>query len=81
MIDDAEIDRRHDHHRPRGSEDVEAHESIREAMKRAARTLREVCPPGRELALAFTKLEEARMWANAAVACVKRDEGGAAPAP
>ena len=33
-----------------------------------ARFVRETCPEGRELSLVFTKLEEAKMWASAAVA-------------
>ncbi len=33
-----------------------------------ASTVRDVCPPGRELSLALTHLEEAKFWASAAVA-------------
>lgn len=45
-----------------------AHGSARKACEGAAHTLVDLCPPGRELACALTKLEEAMFWANAALA-------------
>lgn len=44
------------------------HASARQACARAAYELDVLCPEGREKALAFTKLEEAMFWANAAIA-------------
>jgi len=41
---------------------------IREEAKSLAFTLNANCPESRELSLAMTKLEEAVMWANAAIA-------------
>lgn len=43
-------------------------EAIRTQAGEFALLLRKLCPPGRELALARTKLEEAVMWANAGIA-------------
>lgn len=45
-----------------------AHASARAACARAAADLVVLCPPGRELSTAITKLEEAMFWANAALA-------------
>lgn len=42
--------------------------SIREKGKSFARLIEEFCPNSRERSLALTKLEEAVMWANAAIA-------------
>lgn len=44
------------------------HDSIRTECHRTAAFLIDLCPVGRELSLALTKLEEAMFWANAAIA-------------
>lgn len=44
------------------------HGRVREVCGDAARNLGQLLPPGRDKALAITKLEEAMFWANAAVA-------------
>ena len=49
-------------------EKVMKHEIVRNKCKELALFILENCPPGRERALAITKIEEAMMWANAAVA-------------
>lgn len=41
---------------------------IRQAFKELAMLLAEQCPDSREFAIAITSLEEASMWANAAIA-------------
>ena len=46
----------------------DAHASARQACRQAAERIDELCPEGREKALAITKLEEAMFWANAALA-------------
>jgi hypothetical protein len=56
------------YHPPRTVEEVRNHERVRTVGLMAAQTLVACCPPGRELSLALTKLEEAVMWANAAIA-------------
>lgn len=45
---------------------------LRSQANNLAMSFNEHCPPSRELSLAHTKLEEAVMWANAAIA---RNEG------
>ena len=44
------------------------YEQIRAQAKSFAADLVTFCPPSRELSLALTALEEAVMWANAAIA-------------
>ena len=44
------------------------HQAVREACELAAHKLSKLVPPGRELSLALTKLEEAMMWGNAGIA-------------
>ena len=46
----------------------ETYQLIREKAKELALLLRDNVPPGRELALARTKLEETVFWANAGIA-------------
>ncbi len=44
------------------------HEAVRATCLFAAKNIRERTPPSREQSLAFTALQEAMMWANAAIA-------------
>lgn len=46
----------------------ERYEAIRDHAKIFALLVDELCPDSREKSLAFTKLEEAVMWANASIA-------------
>ena len=46
----------------------ERYETIRNTAYTLASLIEEVCPDSRERSLAFTKVEEAVMWANAAIA-------------
>lgn len=62
------INHRFSHHPPKNPEIVQIHESVREELRATANYLDQVLPEGREKALAITKLEEALMWANAAIA-------------
>lgn len=63
----AEIEKRFTYHAPIGDQPVR-YGLIRGAGKALAETLCKLCPPSRELSLALTNLEQAIMWANAAVA-------------
>ena len=65
-VDD--INKRFTHYPPANDEDVSYHSQVRHAIWGAAECLRLLCPEGRELSLAITKLEEATFWANAALA-------------
>lgn len=48
---------------------IPKHEQIRELTFELAKKIRDICPPGRNLSLAITHLEDVRMRANAAIAC------------
>ena len=56
------------HHPPKDDKRAKDHEWARAALQRVAVDLDVGLPPGREKALAMTKLEEALFWANAAIA-------------
>lgn len=55
-------------HPPRDDADIQVHEAIRQQGFAFASMLVEVLPQSRELSLALTKIEEATMHANAALA-------------
>jgi len=55
------------YHTPKGDQD-KRYEQIRSEGKSLAEFLTLVCPSSRELSLALTNLEDAVMWANAAIA-------------
>lgn len=61
------------YHAPDGFK-VAHHQAMRAAIRVMADVLVDVCPVSRELSLAITSLEEALMWANAAVARDKPPE-------
>lgn len=50
------------------AEGIKNMDAIRSALTTVAMSISSLCPEGRELALARTKLEEAMFWANAAIA-------------
>lgn len=53
---------------PPGGTQAERYQVIRSTAGEFAKLLNGLCPPSRELSLAQTKLEEAVMFANAAIA-------------
>ncbi len=53
---------------PPNSGQPKRYEAIRSQANELACLFNQVCPPSREKSLAMTKLEEAVMWANAAIA-------------
>ena len=63
----AEIEKRFTYHPPKGDQ-PKRYEVLRNEAKEFAEMLDGFCPQSRELSLALTKLEEAVMWANAAIA-------------
>lgn len=65
------------YHPPIGDQ-VERYQVVRSTASEFARLLNGLCPASRELSLAQTKLEEAVMWANAAIA---RNEVGPVSVP
>jgi len=46
---------------------VERHALLSKIFEAVGKVIERSCPDGREKALVFTKLEEAKMWASAAV--------------
>ena len=62
-----EIENRFTYHAPKPGQ-PEIYQDIRTLAKELALEIDEVVPEGREKSLAFTKLEEAVMWANAGIA-------------
>lgn len=55
------------YHAPKAGQ-PERYTALREKAKEFALLIEQECPESRERSLAFTKLEEAVMWANAAIA-------------
>jgi hypothetical protein len=67
-VSDEELRRRFFYHPPRDQGAIRSHESVSTLTFKLARNLRDICPPGRNLSLALTALEDVRMRANAAIA-------------
>ena len=67
MSDPADFDNVYTYHKPQGDQ-PERYEFIRNEGKVLARLIRELAPYSRERSIAMTKIEEAVMWANAAIA-------------
>ncbi len=51
------------------SEQIPKYEQLRGLAGTFAESINSLCPESREKSLAITKLEEAVMWANKAIAC------------
>lgn len=62
-----DIEKNFTYHAPK-EEQIIKYNGIREYAKEFAKLIDAKCPDSREKSLAFTKLEEAVMWANAAIA-------------
>lgn len=63
-----DIANRFDFHPATSAEKRNEHTSVRQACRQLADDLNEQLPESREKSLAVTKLEEAMLWANAAIA-------------
>jgi hypothetical protein len=63
---------------PPASEQALRYQQIRAGGGGLSELLNSLCPPSRELSLAQTRVEEAVMWANAAIA---RNETNGKPTP
>ncbi len=62
------IDRTFQYHPPFSPSQPERYEALRAKAKELATLMAQACPVSRELSLAHTHLQEAVMWANAAIA-------------
>jgi len=67
IAESEEIENNFKYHKPTQSQQ-ERYVSLREKAKELAYLIGNYCPQSREKSLAFTKLEEAIMWANASIA-------------
>lgn len=68
-LDREVIERRFTHHPPiKSKHQPERYNDIRDAARKLAVMICEMCPQSRERSLAITKLEEASFWANASIA-------------
>lgn len=65
--DKAKIEKAFTYHAPK-SDQPEKYTVLRNMGKEMALAMTAACPPSRELSLALTNLEQAIMWANAAIA-------------
>lgn len=63
-----DLDNLFTYHPPHGDQ-VERYGTIRAAGLTFAEEIAESCPPSPERSTALTKIREAVMWANAAIAC------------
>ena len=66
-MDEATIKNNFMYHSPKGSQPAR-YEAIRAYGKTFAEMVQASCPDSREKSVAFTKIEEAVMWANASIA-------------
>lgn len=67
MFSEEILENRFTYHPPTPDK-VRRHETIRNLCWELAKSINKLCPDSRESAVAITKLEEALMWANAAIA-------------
>lgn len=67
MIDTNEIDTMFTYHPPKPGQ-PEKYRAIRDKAKELATVIFEMTPDSREQAIAYSKLDEVVMWANAAIA-------------
>lgn len=71
----ADVEKRMSHHPPTSDTAAAAHETARIISKAHAKAMMDLLPAGREKSVVMTHLEDALMWANAAIA----RSGGPAP--
>jgi hypothetical protein len=64
-----ELENRFIYHAPPHKQRIDEHAKVSEWCLDLAKWLTDLCPEGRNLALALTHLEDVRMRANAALAC------------
>lgn len=63
----ARLEQNFTYHTPKGDQ-PERYTQLRQQAKQLAELMVQLCPDSRELSLALTNLEQAVMWANAAIA-------------
>lgn len=73
-----QIDNNFNYHKP-NEDQITSITAIREQCKTTAETINFRCPESREKSVAITKVEEAMMWANAAIAREEKESGSVSP--
>lgn len=68
-MDSGDIKNRFMYHPPKHEGIALLHTEVRNRLESVAHFFNHQLPEGREKSLAITHLEEAMMWANAAIAC------------
>lgn len=63
-----DLENRFTYHAPPDHKTINKYYQLRTLGKELAIKIADFCPDGREKSLAITKIEEAVMWANAAIA-------------
>lgn len=66
-MESADLANRFTYHAPKDGQ-AERYQALRDAVHEAAKLVNSECPESREKSLAMTHLEDAVMWANAAIA-------------
>jgi len=61
------------YHKPFGSQ-TQRYEDLRTGANKLANQINDSCPESREKSLAITNLQQAIMWANAAIAINEKEE-------
>ena len=67
-MDGNDLENRFTYHVPKDEHQVLRYETIRERGKKFAKVVDNLCMDSREKSIAMTKIEEAVMWANSAIA-------------
>jgi hypothetical protein len=67
-VDTADLENRFTYHAPKDHEQADRYVRVRQHGYGLAKVIDEMAPDSREKSLAITHLEEAVMWANAAIA-------------
>lgn len=67
-ITQEDLENRFTFHPVKDDEQAAKYEQIRDVAGSFSSMIVGLCPPGREVSLAITAIEEAVMWANAAIA-------------
>jgi hypothetical protein len=68
VIAPSDLDNRFAFHPANTDEKRQAHEAVRELFRKLAEDLNSRVPDGREKGLAYTSIEQAMFWSNAAIA-------------
>ena len=69
-----DLEKRFAYHKPHSMSQTDRYAMVRDAALDLAKRATRMCPPSRELSVAYTKLEEFMFWANAAIARNEKEQ-------